>query len=141
MSDPSSQKATTPWYAAYPPPKSDPASIRRTELLQWFHEGQKPGKDFMLIDLRRTDHEVSSRRLSKRYEIFALKCQSICMQGGTIHGSINLLAQSLYPTIQTLYALFTAVKIEKVVGKSISRPCLEIQLETFRDFTPMRFWR
>lgn len=61
MSDPSSQNTTAPWHAAYPPPKSDPASIHRTELLQWFHEGQKPGKDFMLIDLRRTDHEVRSK--------------------------------------------------------------------------------
>lgn len=65
MSAPSSNDASAPWHAAYPPPKSDPASIRRTELLQWFREGQKPGKDFMLIDLRRTDHEVSSRRISK----------------------------------------------------------------------------
>lgn len=70
MSDPSSQITTAPWHAAYPPPKSDPASIRRTELLQWFYEGQNPGKDFMLIDLRKTDHEVSSRRFSKQYENF-----------------------------------------------------------------------
>lgn len=45
------------------------------------------------------------------------------MQGGTIHGSVNLPAQTLYPTIPTLYALFSAAKIEKVIwycGKSIS---------------------
>lgn len=57
------RKARTeaPWYAAYPPPKNtNPASITRSEILQWFQDGKKNGKDFLLIDLRRTDYEVSS---------------------------------------------------------------------------------
>ncbi|CAN9163899.1 unnamed protein product [Alternaria alternata] len=40
-------------------------------------------RDYILIDLRRNDHE-----------------------GGTIRDSINLPAQSLHPTIPTLYTLF-----------------------------------
>jgi len=144
MSDPSSENTTAPWHAIYPTPKSDPASIHRTELLQWFHEGRKPGKDFMLIDLRRTDHEVSSRRKSKRYKNSALRRRSIYMQGGTIHGSINLPAQTLYPTIPTLYTLFSAAKIENVIwycGKSASELRLRPQLEAFRDFTLTQLWR
>lgn len=145
MSDPSSQKTTAPWHAIYPTPKSDPASIPRMELLQWFHEGRKPGKDFMLIDLRRTDHEVSSRRLPNQMrQFFAFKCQSICMQGGTIHGSINLPAQTLYPTIPTLYTLFSAAKIEKVIwycGKSISKLGLRHQLETLQRCHLTQSWR
>lgn len=59
-----------PWHAAYPPPQnSNPASISRAELLQLLlihyssdgHEiKNKKKKNFLLIDLRRIDHEVSS---------------------------------------------------------------------------------
>lgn len=38
-----------------------------------------------------------------------------CRKGGTINGSINLPAQSLYPTIPTLYRLFEAAKVETVI--------------------------
>jgi hypothetical protein len=56
MTEPSN---ATPWYAAYPEPRNnDPDSISRVDLLQRFQAGQKPGKDFLLIDLRGTDHEV-----------------------------------------------------------------------------------
>ncbi|KAI9854644.1 MAG: hypothetical protein M1824_000230 [Vezdaea acicularis] len=91
--DTSSQKLESPWHAAYPVPKhANPPSIPRTELLQWFRDGQKPGVDFLIVDLRRMDHE-----------------------GGTIHGSINLPAQSLYPAIPTLYAVLAAAKIARIV--------------------------
>lgn len=59
-----------PWHAAYPPPQnSNPASISRVELLQLLllhyssdgHENEnKKKKNFVLIDLRRMDHEVGS---------------------------------------------------------------------------------
>ncbi|KAE9986998.1 hypothetical protein EG328_004130 [Venturia inaequalis] len=35
--------------------------------------------------------------------------------GGTIRGSINLPAQSLFPSIPTLYAIFKAAGVEKVI--------------------------
>ncbi len=58
---PSSQKPETLWHAAYPAPKNaDPASVHRTEVLEWFHNGEKPGVDFVIVDPRRIDHEVSS---------------------------------------------------------------------------------
>lgn len=62
-------QTTPPWHAAYPPPKnSSPESISRAELLQLLHlhynnsdrHETKTKKDFVLIDLRRMDHEVSS---------------------------------------------------------------------------------
>jgi len=37
------------------------------------------------------------------------------VKGGTIRGSINLPAQSLYPTIPTLYALFASAKVKMVI--------------------------
>jgi arsenical-resistance protein 2 len=42
-------------------------------------------------------------------------------QGGTIAGSINLPAQSLYPSIPALYKLIKAANVSKVIwycGKS-----------------------
>lgn len=53
-------KAESPWYAAYPAPKSIPDSISASEFLRWLQDGKQPGKDFVLVDLRRTDCEVSS---------------------------------------------------------------------------------
>jgi arsenical-resistance protein 2 len=48
-----------PWYDAYPKPRNtSPESITRSDLLQRLRSGHQPGKDFLLIDLRRTDHEV-----------------------------------------------------------------------------------
>ncbi|KAK9491042.1 Rhodanese-like domain-containing protein [Lipomyces doorenjongii] len=81
-----------PWHAAYPEARTTAASITRLELLKWFRAGKVPGRDFVLVDLRRTDHE-----------------------GGTIRGSLNLPAQSLYPTIPALYSLVTAAKVSDVV--------------------------
>lgn len=49
-----------PWHAAFPTPRNTtPKSISREELLQCLKEGQQPGKDFLLVDLRRADFEVS----------------------------------------------------------------------------------
>lgn len=57
------ENATTekPWYEAYPPAQCKiPASISSTELLHALEQGKKPGVDFILVDLRRNDHNVGS---------------------------------------------------------------------------------
>jgi hypothetical protein len=47
------------WHNAYPQPRNDvPNVVTRKAVLGWLQDGQKPGVDFLLIDLRRTDHEV-----------------------------------------------------------------------------------
>ena len=47
------------WYDAYPKPRNEsPAVVAREQLLGWLQNGQKSGADFLLVDLRRTDHEV-----------------------------------------------------------------------------------
>ncbi|KAF2802898.1 uncharacterized protein BDZ99DRAFT_503598 [Mytilinidion resinicola] len=81
-----------PWHAAYPAPKTTAAVITRETLLSWMLEGKLAGKDFVLVDLRRTDFE-----------------------GGTIRGSINLPTQSLYSTIPSLYALLSTATIRTVI--------------------------
>ena len=47
-----------PWYAAYPAPQTSAPSITRETLLSWIKDGKRPGKDLVLVDLRRTDYEV-----------------------------------------------------------------------------------
>lgn len=83
-----------PWHASFPAPRtSDPPALPRATLLQWLQQGTKaPGTDFLLVDLRRTD-----------------------LEGGTIRGSLNLPAQSLYPTLSTLYSLVRAAGVKDVV--------------------------
>jgi hypothetical protein len=47
------------WYDAYPPPRNtSPSGIDRKDLLALLQSGKRPGKDLLLVDLRRTDHEV-----------------------------------------------------------------------------------
>ncbi|ERS95280.1 hypothetical protein HMPREF1624_08157 [Sporothrix schenckii ATCC 58251] len=93
-----------PWYAAYPDPKADPAFLTRDEVLSLLQDtGHVAGKNFVLVDLRRNDH-----------------------QGGTIEGSINLPAQSLWPIIPTVYQMFKAAGVRKVIfycGSSRGRGC------------------
>jgi arsenical-resistance protein 2 len=58
----SQQQASTaaPWHAAYPAPERQPGSLTREEVLKLIKEVSSVAKqDFVLIDLRRNDHEVS----------------------------------------------------------------------------------
>ncbi len=49
----------TPWHAGYPKPKNQsPATVTRQEILGMLRAAEKPQKDLVLIDLRRTDYEV-----------------------------------------------------------------------------------
>ncbi|KAI9826199.1 MAG: hypothetical protein M1826_006714 [Phylliscum demangeonii] len=76
-----------------PPKQLTPATITARDLLRLLQQEEKTaGQDFVLVDLRRNDHE-----------------------GGTISGSINLPAQSLYPTLPTLYTLFKAAGVGMVI--------------------------
>lgn len=51
----------TPWQAKFPTPRTkEPNVITREELLAKLEAGEKGGRDFLLVDVRRTDHEVSS---------------------------------------------------------------------------------
>ncbi|CAG7555201.1 unnamed protein product [Fusarium equiseti] len=56
-----STDAATPWHAVYPPPlNKSPAAMTRLEVLEMMKDSNNvAGKDYVLIDLRRTDHESS----------------------------------------------------------------------------------
>ncbi|KAK5654047.1 hypothetical protein OQA88_7725 [Cercophora sp. LCS_1] len=89
---------TLPWHAAYPAPrKAKPLDVEREEVLALLKAQREDQyisgtRGFLLVDLRRVDYE-----------------------GGTIRGSINLPAQSLYPTIPTLYSILKAASVQKVI--------------------------
>ncbi|KAK5162677.1 uncharacterized protein LTR77_011251 [Saxophila tyrrhenica] len=87
-----SATAEQPWYAAYPPARSEPQAISRHDVLQLLKSETTADSAFVLVDLRRTDYE-----------------------GGTILESINLPAQSLHPTIPSLYKIFSAAGVRQVI--------------------------
>ncbi|KAJ4157464.1 hypothetical protein NW754_009107 [Fusarium falciforme] len=67
--------------------------MTRHDVLEMIRDSNNiAGRNYVLVDLRRTDHE-----------------------GGTIRGSINLPAQSLYPIIPTLYSLFESAGVQKII--------------------------
>lgn len=49
-----------PWHAAFPSPnRQEPETITRGELLKMMKEDESvAGKDYLLVDLRGTDHQV-----------------------------------------------------------------------------------
>ena len=52
--------ATPPWHAAYPKPSNPaPPAVTAEEIRRRFDDGNLPGKTYVLVDLRRNDHEVS----------------------------------------------------------------------------------
>jgi arsenical-resistance protein 2 len=86
--------AVTPWHTAYPSPRDTrPESLTQKQVLAKLRGGNElQGTNFLLVDLRSNDHE-----------------------GGTIRGSINLPAQSLYPAIPTLYTVCKAAGIHTII--------------------------
>jgi hypothetical protein len=59
MSTSAAEATNAPWYSAYPPPRhTGTKSVSREAMLQLLRNGKKPGVDFLLVDLRRMDHEV-----------------------------------------------------------------------------------
>jgi hypothetical protein len=63
-----------PWYAAYPAQRNSASWITKQTLLSWMEKGKIAGKDFILVDLRRTDFEVSlSREIHFAWPVRLLK--------------------------------------------------------------------
>ncbi|KAL2394660.1 hypothetical protein ABEF93_003340 [Exophiala dermatitidis] len=85
--------ANKEWHEAYPNPRNQsPDAITREDLLERLQKDQKPGVDFLLVDLRKVDY-----------------------QGGTIKGSLNLPAQSLYYSLPTLLNICQHAGIKSVI--------------------------
>jgi arsenical-resistance protein 2 len=87
------QKEEAPWWAAFPEPKAKCDDIAAAEVFKLLQD-QESGtqRDFLLVDVRRTDWE-----------------------GGTISTSINLPAHSLYPTRAAIYQLVKQAGVSRVI--------------------------
>lgn len=56
------------WYEAYPAPRNEKTgSVSASELLDQLKSGVTPGREILLVDLRRTDHEVRVMTFAERY--------------------------------------------------------------------------
>ena len=55
-----SQAASAPWHAAFPTPKdAELGAVGQEEVLQMIKDAGKGAPAFVLVDVRRNDHEVS----------------------------------------------------------------------------------
>lgn len=49
------------WFAAYPPPTNlQSKTVTREDLRQWILKGEGKGQDFIIVDVRRDDHQVTN---------------------------------------------------------------------------------
>ncbi|KAH6658793.1 arsenate reductase, partial [Plectosphaerella plurivora] len=69
-----------------------PSQVSREQVLAWIKEGKEAGKNYLIVDVRRSDHT-----------------------GGFIKGSLNLPIESLYPSLSTVYALAKAAGVTDVI--------------------------
>ena len=108
--------ATTeePWHAAFPKPVSLPAFISREETLALF-DTQVPGRDFILVDTRRTDFEVCPPSFHPHLTV-PLVNERGEKQGGAIENSVNLPAQSFYTVREAVYDLMHASGVKTVIS-------------------------
>ncbi|KLO20699.1 hypothetical protein SCHPADRAFT_841891 [Schizopora paradoxa] len=86
------------WHDAFPQPKSSPPSISADELAVLL-KTKTVGKDFVVVDVRRTDFE-----------------------DWCIPGAINLPAHSFYPTLQGAVALLQSVPLVIFHCNSCGKP-------------------
>ncbi|KAK3335220.1 hypothetical protein B0T19DRAFT_436101 [Cercophora scortea] len=85
----------TPWFAAFPEPKSAPDKIEPAQVMDLLEKRDRDRagpRDFLLVDARRSD-----------------------CTGGTVASSLNLPAHSFYPTRSSLYHLCTQAGIKRVI--------------------------
>ncbi|KAK3328793.1 Rhodanese-like domain-containing protein [Apodospora peruviana] len=83
----------TPWWAAFPLPKSTVVKISPAEVLELLEQqDQEKPHDFLIVDARRSD-----------------------CTGGTVTSALNLPAHSFYPTRKMLYDLCKQAGIKKII--------------------------
>ena len=107
----SESRTEVPWHSVYPAPRnSSPKAINRDDLRQWLDEESLPGKDFVLVDLRRADHEAG-------YHIQVNEARSLTskIQGGPFRALSICQHRACTQSIPTLYTLFAAAGVEKVI--------------------------
>jgi len=88
-----SNGSSIPWEVIVPQAScSKPKFIMRHEILNLLEAGQTPGTGFLLVDVRREDH-----------------------QGSSIAGSVNMPIQTLFQSLPTLIRICIGGKIDRVI--------------------------
>lgn len=78
----------SPWHSAYTAPRNtSPDSITKADLLAMMTTGKIPGKDYILADLRRADHEV-------RYSELCIRIKTDCIREGRLNRRFNQFTSS-----------------------------------------------
>lgn len=96
------------WHEKYPQPRTEvPKSISKETFLARLKSGENAGVSFLLVDLRRNDYEVHIRPVKDKPANYH--------KGGTIRGSLNLPAQTLYLSLNTLLNLCKAAGVRDVI--------------------------
>jgi hypothetical protein len=79
------EEPAKPWYDDYPIQRNVASAVTREALLSWMEKGKVSGKDFILVDLRRTDFEVSlANHRSTYYGL--IECHGYWLEGLTVTG-------------------------------------------------------
>lgn len=106
-----------PWWAPFPAVQSSPNRIEASQVKELLEADERAGpsssREFLLVDVRRTDFE-----------------------GGTIKTSINLPAHSLYQTRPVIYQLCKQAGIKQIIfycGKL--RGCIRTELTMSKQRT------
>ncbi|TLS29253.1 hypothetical protein PpBr36_00023 [Pyricularia pennisetigena] len=95
MDEPQQPPKAEPWWAAFPAPKARCPILPADEVLKLLEDragAASGGNDVLLVDVRRDD-----------------------WTGGTVAGSVNLPAQSLYATRGAVYDLCRRAGVKRVV--------------------------
>ena len=106
LSDQVSQKPVPEWAATFPVPQSNPPTIDPEELAELIRTKQG-GKDFLVVDVRRTDFEVTNHHILILNEAVTARSYETAF----IRTAINLPAHSFYQTLPSLLPLLQSIPI------------------------------
>lgn len=116
QADQPAPETPAPWHAAYPAPSNPkPDAVTREEVLNMMKSGEVAGRGFILVDLRRTDHEAGLRHLflpplSKPldffFDFFFFACEQSVVQARSCGKSLT----------------FASSRAVRFAGPSIFRP-------------------
>lgn len=100
------------WAVSLPVPKSNPVEIAAADVVNLLRT-KRPGEDFLIVDVRRTDWEVSSWRqdLNGIHILFRVDVDVVSIKNTFVRTAINLPAQSFYQTIPSLLPMLRRIPL------------------------------
>jgi arsenical-resistance protein 2 len=115
------------WTDAFPAPRSSPGGISNEELAQ-IVKTKQAGKDYLVVDVRRTDFEVRHGQIylliNVQVQAHILTCPTFCntLQHYAIPSAINLPAHSFYPTLPGVLSILSPIPLVIFHCQSCGKP-------------------